>query len=255
MTSTRLYRLCPSSSPTRRRVVATHNIMSSGKQNQHSAHACVPGPHVDAGHLEPVVPRSRVRSLSLGAGAHAVPVRLAVLPSAAVRAAVVEVEPAAVDQYLVGGGRPGGRRRRRRVAGQLLLVLLQQHLLLLLLLQLLLLLLRYAVPVGRCRRGRRRHAAARLHDGRYALLAGRLPENTRKPLVTSSIVAAVTVAVSVTTPQPPPPPPHPPPPGQPNLLRRGPVTVVRVVFRVSPIPRLCRPPVVVPATRLIIILY
>lgn len=87
-----------------------------------------PGPHVDAGHFETVMPRTRVRALSLWAGAHPVPVCLAVLPAAAVRAAVVKVEPATVHQYLVGGGSAGGRGRRRRVAGQLFLRL--QHLLL-----------------------------------------------------------------------------------------------------------------------------
>jgi len=129
----------------------------------------LPGPHVDAGHLETIVPRSRVRSLALRAGAHAVPVRLSVLPATTVRAAIVEVKPAAVYQYLVGGGRAGGRRRRRRVVGQLgLVVLLQQHLLLLLLLLL------CSVPIGRCRCGRRRHAT-RLH-GR-----GRVLRTTLRP--------------------------------------------------------------------------
>lgn len=90
----------------------------------------IPGPHVDAGHLEPVVPRTRVRALALGPGAHAVPVGLAVLPAAAVRAAVVEIEPATVHQDLVGGGRTGGRGRRRRVTGQLLLMVRLQRLLL-----------------------------------------------------------------------------------------------------------------------------
>lgn len=85
----------------------------------------VPRPRVDARHLETVVPRARVSTLSLWTGADAVSVRLAVLPAAAVRAAVVEVEPAAVDQRPVGagGGRAGGRRGRGRVVtvGQRLL--------------------------------------------------------------------------------------------------------------------------------------
>ena len=55
----------------------------------------LPGPRVDAGDLEAEVPGARVLSLPLWPGAHAVAVRLAVLPSAAVRAAVVKVEPAA----------------------------------------------------------------------------------------------------------------------------------------------------------------
>jgi len=123
----------------------------------------LPGPHVDAGHLETIVPRSRVRSLALRAGAHAVPVRLAVLPATTVRAAIIEVKTAAIYQYFVGGGRAGGRRRRRRVVGQLLLVvLLQQHLLLLLLLLL------CTIPIGWCRHGRRRHDT-RLHGRRRVL--------------------------------------------------------------------------------------
>ena len=55
----------------------------------------LPGPRVDAGDLEAEVPGARVLSLPLGPGAHAVAVCLAVLPPAAVRPAVVEVEPPA----------------------------------------------------------------------------------------------------------------------------------------------------------------
>lgn len=74
------------------------------------------------------MPRAGVRALAFWAGAHAVPVGLPVLPAAAVRAAVVEVEPAAVHQYLVGdGGRARGRRGRRRVAGHRMLLLLAVH--------------------------------------------------------------------------------------------------------------------------------
>lgn len=170
-------------------------------------HKRLPGPHVDAGHLEPVVPRSRVCTLTLGAGAHTVPMRLAVFPAATVRATVVEVKPATVDQYLVSSGRPGGRRRRGWVAGQLLLlvVLLQQHLLLLLVqLLLLLLLLRWAVSVWRCRRVCRRHAA-RLHNvdetttvGYAPLFAGQLNINNAEtvPVTTSRFILSVSVTVS-----------------------------------------------------------
>ena len=56
---------------------------------------CIPGPGVDAGDLEAEVPRARVLALPLGPGADAVAVRLALLPPAAVRPAVVEVEPPA----------------------------------------------------------------------------------------------------------------------------------------------------------------
>jgi hypothetical protein len=57
------------------------------------------------------MPGSGVGPLALGTGADAVSVRLALLPAAAVGAAVVEVEPAAVH-VAPGGGRargPGGR--------------------------------------------------------------------------------------------------------------------------------------------------
>ena len=56
---------------------------------------CIPGPGVDAGDLEAEVPRARVLALPLGPSADAVAVRLALLPPAAVRPAVVEVEPPA----------------------------------------------------------------------------------------------------------------------------------------------------------------
>lgn len=54
-------------------------------------------PRVDSADLEPEVPRPAVLSLTLGSGTHTVPVRLAVLPAAAVSAAVIEVEPSARD--------------------------------------------------------------------------------------------------------------------------------------------------------------
>ena len=85
------------------------------------AAACIPGPRVDAGDLEAEVPGAGVLALPLGPRAHAVPVRLAVLPPAAVRPAVVKVEPPARHVQLrprhagracralvLRGGREGG---------------------------------------------------------------------------------------------------------------------------------------------------
>lgn len=85
--------------------------------------AHLPGPHVDAGHLKAVMPRARVCALTLRTRADAVPVGLAILPATAVRATVVEVEPAAIHQYFVGdGSRASSCRGRRRVVGHLLLL-------------------------------------------------------------------------------------------------------------------------------------
>lgn len=74
----------------------------------------VPGPGVDAGHLESVMPRARVGSLSFGPRTHAMAVRFAVLPPSAVSAAVVEVKATTVHHGLGGGcgARSPGRRRR-----------------------------------------------------------------------------------------------------------------------------------------------
>lgn len=85
----------------------------AGARNQY---VYIPGPHIHSRHLEAEVPRARVGALALGAGADAVAVRLAVLPSAAVGAAVVEVEAAPVDALGGLDARGGGglRRRRRR---------------------------------------------------------------------------------------------------------------------------------------------
>lgn len=71
----------------------------------------LPRPSIDPGDFESVVPGAGVGPLALGPGADAVSVRLPLLPAAAVGAAVVEVEPAAVH-VAPGGGRargPGGR--------------------------------------------------------------------------------------------------------------------------------------------------
>lgn len=83
-------------------------------------HHFLPWPRVDSGHLEAVVPRAGVGALSLRPRAHAVAVRLAVLPTAAVRPSVVEVEPAPVHVALGGGGArgSGGRRGGRRLLGR-----------------------------------------------------------------------------------------------------------------------------------------
>lgn len=72
-----------------------------------------PGPRVHSGYFEAVVPGTRVRSLPFRPGAHSVPVGLSLLPAAAVSAAVVEIEPPAV-QVAPRGGRSrcsGGSRR------------------------------------------------------------------------------------------------------------------------------------------------
>lgn len=61
------------------------------------------GPGISAHHLEAVRPRTRVLALPFGPGANAVPVGFAVLPAAAVGAAIVEVEPAA--RHSGGAGR------------------------------------------------------------------------------------------------------------------------------------------------------
>lgn len=57
----------------------------------------LPGPRVNAGDLEAVVPAAGVGALALGAGADAVSMGLAVLPATAVGATIVEVEATAVD--------------------------------------------------------------------------------------------------------------------------------------------------------------
>ncbi len=67
-----------------------------------------PGPGVDARHFESEVPGPRVLPLAFGPGADAVAVRLAVLPAAAVGAAVVEVEAAAGQIHGAGRRRPSG---------------------------------------------------------------------------------------------------------------------------------------------------
>lgn len=79
----------------------------------------IPWPCVDAGDLEPVVPGAGVGPLALGASADPVSVGLAILPAAAVRASVVEVEAAPVDLGLDRRGarspRGGPRGRRSRL--------------------------------------------------------------------------------------------------------------------------------------------
>lgn len=69
-------------------------------------------------YLEAIVPRAGILALALRTGTDAVTVRLALLPAADVRAAVVKVEPAAVhdDGRRLDASRPQsykGRRYRR----------------------------------------------------------------------------------------------------------------------------------------------
>lgn len=77
----------------------------------------LPGPRVHAGHLKSEVPGTAVSALTLGPSTHSMAVRLAILPAAAVRASVVEVESTSVEMgALVGcdGSACGGGRCRRR---------------------------------------------------------------------------------------------------------------------------------------------
>lgn len=68
----------------------------------------IPWPGVDSGHLEAVMPGTRVSTLSFRSRAHSVTVCFTFFPSSAVGAAVVEVEPTAVHVGLVGGRRARG---------------------------------------------------------------------------------------------------------------------------------------------------
>lgn len=74
----------------------------------HSWHRNIklPWPSIDSRHLKAVVPGAGVGTLALRAGADAVAMRLALLPTATVGAAVVEVEAATVHVT------PGGSRAR-----------------------------------------------------------------------------------------------------------------------------------------------
>ena len=69
----------------------------------------LPGPSVDSGDLEAVMPGAGVLALALGPCAHPVPVGLPVLPAPAERPTVVEVEPAPVHAGGGDGGARGGR--------------------------------------------------------------------------------------------------------------------------------------------------
>lgn len=72
----------------------------------------LPGPGVDSGHFEPVVPGTGIGALSFGAGTYPVAVGFAVLPAAAIRASVVEVETSPVDVSLGRSGGASGARGR-----------------------------------------------------------------------------------------------------------------------------------------------
>lgn len=63
-----------------------------------------PRPNVSTGTLEAVIPSTRVRSLMLRPGTHAVPVCFALLPATAIRASILEIETTAAD--LLPGSRP-----------------------------------------------------------------------------------------------------------------------------------------------------
>ena len=67
-----------------------------------------PGPSVDSGHLEAVVPGARVLPLPLRPRADPVSVCLPVLPAPTERPTVVEVEPAPVHPRGSDGGAGGG---------------------------------------------------------------------------------------------------------------------------------------------------
>lgn len=56
-----------------------------------------PRPRIDARHFKSVVPCSGIGALVFRARAHAMPVRLAVLPTAAECSAILEIESAATD--------------------------------------------------------------------------------------------------------------------------------------------------------------
>ena len=71
----------------------------------------LPGPSVDPGHLEAVVPGAGVLALALRPRANPVSVCLPVLPATAKRPAIVEVEPAPVHAGGGDGGAGGGRGR------------------------------------------------------------------------------------------------------------------------------------------------
>lgn len=78
-----------------------------------------PWPDVHSGHLKSIVPRARIGALMLWARAHTVAMRLALLPAAAVRPAILKVEAAAADLGPSDGRRAGriwGVQRRRSVA-------------------------------------------------------------------------------------------------------------------------------------------
>lgn len=61
-----------------------------------------PGPGVDPGNFESVMPGARVRALALRPGAHTVAVSLPILPTATISTTVVEVEAATVEAALRG---------------------------------------------------------------------------------------------------------------------------------------------------------
>lgn len=63
-----------------------------------------PRPNVSTGTLEAVIPSTRVRSLMLRPGTHAVSVCFALLPATAIRASILEIETTAAD--LLPGSRP-----------------------------------------------------------------------------------------------------------------------------------------------------
>lgn len=69
-------------------------------------------PGVNSGDLEPVMPATRISSLSLRPGTNSVPVRLPVFPTAAVSAAIVEIESTAVHLRAIGRRRGGTCRSR-----------------------------------------------------------------------------------------------------------------------------------------------
>ena len=68
----------------------------------------LPGPRVNAGHLEPIVPWAGVFALALGSSAYSMSMGLSIFPTTTKRPTIIKVEPATVDP----GGSDGGTWRR-----------------------------------------------------------------------------------------------------------------------------------------------
>ena len=99
--------------PTHARIVPVWSDLVWPRPNGPHARS-LPRPGVDAGHLEAEMPRSRIGTLALGAGADAMTMSLAVLPAPAVSASVVKIEATTVDIGLVALGGPRGAGGGRR---------------------------------------------------------------------------------------------------------------------------------------------